>query len=1045
MGQANIISRSCTMPLCVVLFHCINVDCGAQTLDPEPTLARIDSLNAAGSAFYAKGNFRPALTSHQSALRLSRESSSQKHIAASLRYLAQSELQVDLYDSSALHAGQLLDIARSIPDLRLEGDALRLLGDADSRRGDNANAEKNYLLSLELGRANGDSVGVSFTLSNLGNVYADRGEFDHAIEYYLSGLELRRSSTDTRSVGLSFQNIGFTYYQTGDMVHALSYFDSARTILAGVPDSTNLGTTLLYIGSTYLEQGDYSRARDLFSQGLHLAEVMRDTFSIGVAWGELANLNVYTGNHSKAIQYTRAAGRYFEQIGNQYNFSASLLNIGSIYSSLGDYSRAIDYFHRSAELKEKIGDQYGLGMTLESMGNIYLQLDSLSRAIGLFRQSLAIADSIGDKPTVARNHLHLGLIAVKHKRYNEARRSLQTSLQFFQTERMKRNEATVLNAFGQLHREERLFPTATEYFSRALAIGKELEAHEIVWQAHLGLGLISEAQNHHQDAAHYYRESINAIERVRGQLGPAEQRENYLALSYSPYEALIGVLARMHTLSPTDGFDREALAVVERSKARSFVELLAESNTDIRRGLTEGQKLDERMILRRIARIQSSLMQPTTRPKQDNDLALQLRKEEENLELFRGELRATAPQYAALSYPDPIDAYTAQRTLLDDNTLLVEFSLGTSNSYLWIVSHDAIRMVSLPGKTRIERESRSLLDELRKQPTARTVNSSLKRINQLGEQLFRTLFSEAARDLKNAKHLIIIPDGILLNLPFEALSVKPNTQNQVLSDYRSSYLCSHLSISYAYSASALAELHKRAAMHRQQNRLALLAYGDPMVPQSRHNLQAAASQPPMRGLEEFVLNAHPLPSTRTEIESIATHFPPEKIKVVLGEAATEDNFKRESLGEYKFVHLATHGLLDDQVPTRSSLLLSVDRDTVEDGLLTMNEVYGLELDADAVILSACETGLGKFVRGEGIVGLTRAFHYAGAQSVVVSMWKIADVSTSEFMQRFYSRLSTGGNISQALREAKLSMMHSSVKLWRHPFHWAAFVLQGGER
>jgi CHAT domain-containing protein len=274
--------------------------------------------------------------------------------------------------------------------------------------------------------------------------------------------------------------------------------------------------------------------------------------------------------------------------------------------------------------------------------------------------------------------------------------------------------------------------------------------------------------------------------------------------------------------------------------------------------------------------------------------------------------------------------------------------------------------------------------------------------------------------LGGARKILIVPDGILHYLPFEALSPQPGR-----------FLVEDFTIDYAPSVSVFASLRPARAARAYD----LLAYGDPVF--------SPAEAVQMRSVYRSAgISLSRLPNTKTEVEEIGALFPPAREKLRLGLEATEASVKAERLGAYRLIHFATHAVIDERVPARSGIVLSLVNTGQEDGILRASEIFNLDLNADLVTLSACRTGLGKVVRGEGMIGLTRAILYAGASSVLVSLWEVNDLTTPALMKSFYASLRDGQSVAEALREAKITMIHSDRPAHRHPHFWAPFIVSG---
>ena len=302
------------------------------------------------------------------------------------------------------------------------------------------------------------------------------------------------------------------------------------------------------------------------------------------------------------------------------------------------------------------------------------------------------------------------------------------------------------------------------------------------------------------------------------------------------------------------------------------------------------------------------------------------------------------------------------------------------------------------------------------------------------EKLYAVLFGRLSEKITPGRRLIIVPDGLLHYLPFEALT------------HNGHYLLEDHEISYLPSASLAGLWHDSRDRNDRQDKMELLAFGDPdfgpelKASVTRRSRSGHASVVRQAGFSDGFQLA-PLPRTRDEVDYIAGLFPPDRSRVYFSKKSTEEALKQETLGRYRRLHFATHSLIDEREPSRSSIVFSFDDDPGEDGFLEVSEISELELDSDLVVLSACQTGRGQLLSGEGILGLSRAFLYAGARSVVVSLWNVSDISTAQLMKNFYQHLVDNAANATALRQAKLKMARSSTET-RHPYYWAPFIVVG---
>ncbi|MBI4471005.1 MAG: CHAT domain-containing protein [Acidobacteria bacterium] len=447
-----------------------------------------------------------------------------------------------------------------------------------------------------------------------------------------------------------------------------------------------------------------------------------------------------------------------------------------------------------------------------------------------------------------------------------------------------------------------------------------------------------------------------------------------------------------------------------------------------------------------------------------------LKQLEVDRERLEHEIRQNHPRYAELHYPMPL-SLEAIRRQLDDQAVLLEYTLGHSASFLFAVTKDDFLAVRLPDAMAIAEQVKTLREIM----AARPQRQSFRAYVQLARELHQALIAPAGRMLTGKRHWVIVPDGILHYLPFEALLQSGDEEFLVSAGPRLwPYLIRDYAISYVPSASVLANLRQRPRRLNGPEKM-FLAYADPL-----YGADATAAPRQVRsalGSTRFS-QLKPLPHTRAEAHGIAALYPQNKVRLYLRDQAREENVKDErQLDQFRLIHFAAHGLLNEDQPAYSGLILSLpdvkrsavrgqrseaggdnietggpqrvtdnqkqETKFVEDGLLQVYEIFNLKLNADLVVLSACETGLGKEVEGEGLVGLTQAFLYAGTASLVVSLWKVSDRSTPELMVSFYEYLNIGAvTKSEALRGAQLRLIKNGR--YAHPYYWAPFILVGDD-
>lgn len=861
------------------------------------------------------------------------------------------------------------------------------------------------------------------------DMYDGLNRLDDALPY-MQGL----AAADPDNAA-AYYGLGYIFVLKGAHDQALTHLERALAINPEILHAYKLESEM------YFYAGDFHKCRAVNERLLAVATEKEDLWYKGEAFSGLGAGLSKLAEYSKAIDAYLQALKIQQELGHAQGEGASLNGIGTVYDKLGNFSRAISYFQRARVVWQRIGDRRGEGTVLHNIGVAYAMQRRYAEALTYYRQALQIQQGTrrGEGYTLS----DMGLAYAMRKDYVSALDYFERSLAVSRAVGDRLNEVVTLGAMGDVWQRQADYHQAIDYQKKALELARTISHKETLWKSNAGLARSYEKLGQLPEALGYYESSIQTIERMRNELQlEGEQKAGFLHSKIQVYEWIIHLLYTLHREAPSAGYDRMAFAYAERAKARAFLDTLAESKARVRKAMSEEQIAQRAAILREISSIQTALYRRKWGDTEKKRLDEQLKAAEDQLDDFNTRLRATHRPYAELQYPATYDLERAQKDVVGEEALLLEFILGDEQSYLWLISGQSARMVGLPKRSVLEAKVRAYHKRLSAPPQG---TDAFTQYYKQGADLFNLLLGPVKTHLDKSKKLVIVPDGILCYLPFETLI--PSTAVYVAGDPAKSPrpMIDDYDIAYAPSASVLGSL--KARTHTERDRMDLLAYGDPVF-QSRRGPRGRGDQASPVAVRELYsdqgLRFEPLPNTRQEVEGIAALYTRGRYKICLSDKASERAVKEEDLSRYRQIHFATHGVISEDSPGRSGLVLSpVDRD--EDGILQMNEIFNLDLEADLVVLSACRSGLGKLVRGEGIVGLTRAFMYAGADSLVVSLWSVNDESTAEFMKAFYRQLKAGRSRSDALRRAKRTMLRSSTPAYHFPYFWAPFVLIGRSR
>ena len=937
-----------------------------------------------------------------------------------------------------------------------------------------------YQEALELYRKADDSKGKGETLYGIGRIHQSLREMQKALEKYNEALPIARAIGDRSLEADILNNIGGAYEALGDSGKALDMFNEALPIARAIGDRRGEANFLQNIGQIYHSAGDIRKALEKYNEVLPIAR------SIGKRDWEAATLSSM-GSAYRSLGETRKALEKFNEalpiaraIGERGYESNILNNTGYLYNSLGETRKALEKYNEALTIRRAIGDRRGEVTTLGNIGAVYISSGELQKALEKYNEALPIARAIGDRKNEAAT---LASIGTAYRLLGETRKALEKyneALPISRATGERRTEGSILNNIGIVYVSLGDEQTALDNFNKALSIRRAIDERSDEALTLLGIARVEQRRGNLTLARQFIEQAVNIIESMRANIYGQGLRTSFFASRQEFYQSYIDVLMLMQTQNPAAAFDALALEVSERARARFLLELLTESRADLRQGVDDSLLERERslqQLLNAKATAQFALLNRRHTQAQAETAAREIASITDEYEELRAQIRAHSPRYAALTQPQPLNLAEIQREVLDPDTLLLEYSLGDDASYLFVASQTSITWRKLPKREEIEaatRRVRELLTAPQPQPgdTKAKYQARIKEARERywpkAAELSRMLLGPVASQL-GRKRLAIVADGALQYIPFAALPApSPGNDEGRNSGAEPQPLFLEHEIVSLPSASTLATLrHETAGRKPAEKSLAVLA--DPVFTKDdtrvRRDVGKAEAKEKTRsadsdetdigflqmtrsGRETGVTGAEAgfgrLLSTRREAAAISALVPERERMQALDFEASRTTALRPELDEYRIVHFATHGMLNNIHPELSGIVLSlVDKEGhQQDGFLRLQDIYNLKLSAELVVLSACQTGLGKEIKGEGLIGLTRGFMYAGAPRVVASLWKVDDLATSELMKRFYQGMLGPEALrpAGALRQAQMTIWKQ--KQWREPYYWAAFVLQG---
>lgn len=878
--------------------------------------------------------------------------------------------------------------------------------------------------ALPLFSSLGDRAGVADTLNDLGIAQIGLNRRQDATASFERSLEIRRTYGDPYEEALTRLNLCLVRLYAAEWQEAVTCYQEILPLLKEVREPPAIADALNGLGGAYFQLGEPRKAREHYDRALEARRALGDDRGAAEILNNIGALLLEQDSLGEALTFYGEALEGFRRVGSP-GWEARILNgLGYAYLILGEPDRALDFLRQSLPIRVRLGDRRGQGYTLRNLGLALEQLGQVEEALKRYEEALEIArESRAEDPDGEARSLNL--LAQGHLTAGDPARALELFGQAAAVQHSLGGLAFTLQRTGEvearLGQKEKALGTLRE----ALGLYGQLDdrSGRAATLASLAaverdLGLLGQALAHAE-------ESIALVESVRTQVGDPGLRASFFASRRLAFDLAIGLRMDLARLEPGKGHTEAALALSERARARSLFDLLRETRADVRQVIGPVLRERQKDLAFRFGRNASKLRKASNEKER-----VELRRELSGLlaeaDLLEDEIRRRNPRYAVLDQP-PLDA-AGVRGLLDPDTLLLEYVLGEEKSFLWAVTPERVDGFELPGRAGIEAAALRSAEELRdmKETTGAEAHRTLGRI----------LLGPVA-DRLPGRRLVIVADGALQYVPFAVLPDPADPAG-------TAPLVEGHEIVSLPSASVL-DVQRRVLAGRRQAEKAVAVLADPVFVSWDSRLPRRASPAAARP-KASETRIQRLPWSQREAEAIAALLPSDHVLLALGLEASRGTALSGVLSRYRVVHFATHGWIHPETPRLSGLTLSMvdGQGEPQEGLLSLSDIYGLELGADLVVLSGCETALGKEIRGEGLVGLTQGFLYAGAERVMASLWPVEDRATAELMSRFYRAMFEEKlPPAAALRSAQRAIRRDPR--WQDPFFWAPFVLQGDWR
>jgi CHAT domain-containing protein/tetratricopeptide (TPR) repeat protein len=982
------------------------------------------------------------------------------------------------YRICVVEAGRAADVQRKQAEAEKafsDGESLGNQAGSEARRQTLAKYAKALSIWTELR----DTRGQGLALLAIGQSYIAAQEPKTALDYLTKALPLLKASGPRNREADALNEIGFVYWSLGDSQKALELYNQAQAVQRESGARRGEAITLDNMGLVYIDIGEPAKGKQCVDAALSIFRSLGDRGQEALTLNNLAGVYITSGQPQEGINSLRLVLPIRRQLDDKAGEALALINIAATYADLGDYEQALYYFDQALPLAQALGDKRLIAGAHHNLGLVYASLGDRQKALDHYEQALKIRRELGNRLTIASTLSHEGRVYHAMGDHKKAIEYYMQSLELARATGDRRGEAITLSNLGEAYLSLGDTEHALEAERQALPVlhgTGDLLQEEV---ALCRLSRVERARGNLEQALTRINAALEIEESIRSSVVGRDLRSSYSALIRDAYATKIELLQSLDSEKPGEGFAAQAFRTSEQARARGLLDMLIEARADISQGVDPSLLRKERELQRllnakaerrlRLLSGQHTEEQATALEKEINSVILEYKG-------VQDEVDSKSPQYASLKRPRSVAAAEVQQQLLDQDTVLLEYSLGAERSFLWAITQSQFASYQLPKRAQIEAAAREVYDLL----TARNKRIRFETREERQNRILRADrdYNAAAAALSNMllgqvapkldKHrVVIVAEGALQYIPFGALPIplgKPDAPARA--GLPRSLVMDH-EVAILPSASVLLAVRQHSAGRRPAPKtVAILAdpvfdTNDPRLNRAgdsrkhiphdlpKEKVKADASDLSRSasdvGIAENELAIPRLPHTRQEAEVIASLVPKEAVLEALDFEASLPMATSQALSQYRILHFATHGLLNAQHPELSGIVLSlVDKNGApKEGFLEANQIFNLSLPGtDLAVLSACSTGLATGeVKGEGVSGLTRAFMYAGVPSLIVSLWAVNDEATAELMKRFYEGiLKKGLRPAAALRSAQTDLSREAK--WRAPYYWAGFTLQG---
>ncbi len=1001
----------------------------ATTKPPANANSELVTLAQTAKEQIEKGEFASAIANLEKLLAIAKSNNNKPSIAILLNNLGEAYRGQSNYAQALDFYQQALTITREVKNRAEEGVVLNNIGIIYQNRGEYDRALTSLQEALAIHRETKNTAQVGTTLNNIGLIYYSRSQYPQALDTFQQALKFSREFKNRYLEAISLNNIGLTYTAQGEYAQALATYQPALEIAKATDNKVGVAQILVNMGLVYANQSLYPQALDAYQQGLKVAQEIGDRSIEVSSISSIAEVYLNQSQYAQALKSYNVALAKAKNLGNPNLEGQIFGGVGLVHTYRGEYTQALAAFKQGLAVYKQVGSPAGESRTLNNIGLAYIGQSRYAEAIAAYEQALKIVKAIGDKTGEAVTLGNIGLLYENIGQYDQSLKALEEALKISQTVGNRSSQGSVLNNIGNIYLRYEQYDLAAKTYEQALAILQSVGNRAGVGTTLNNIGEVNRRQGNYAQAIASYEKGLNITKVVGNRaiegatlnnIGEVSRLQGNYDQALKSYQQALTILQQVNNKSGEGqtltniGFTLFKAGKLEA--AQGALEKAIATTESLRPGLSDANKVSIFDTQAGIYTILQQILIAQNQPEAALEIAERGRARA-FLELLATKVAPQSPESVPLPNIQQIRQIAQQQkaTLVEYSLVLDEFKVGgkvqarESELYIWVVKPT--------GEVVFRRSDLKPLWQQKNSSLLSLINNSRQAIPGRSrsslQQLYQLLIQPIADQLPTnpSARVVFIPQGSLFLVPFPALQ-----------QANGKYLIEQHTILTSPSIQLLSVTHRRRMAAKtqpaRQNRGGLVV-GNPIMPKVSPEL----GLPPVQ-----LAN---LPAAELEANAIA---PLLKTQAITGGNATKAAIVAK-LPSSRIVHLATHGLLDDRRGLGSAIALAPSGK--DNGLFTAEEILDLKLNADLVVMSACNTGRGQ-ITGDGIIGLSRSWISAGVSSVIVSLWLVPDESTSSLMTTFYQNMQNNPDKAQALRQAMLKTMKQNP----NPRDWAAFTLIG---